>query len=187
MKIKLSEQNYNGNKYGKLLVLKKIRIKNKCHPYFECQCDCGKIVRADLYKVLSGRVKSCGCLSRKGMPCPWKLGKFGESTFNSVYCDYKNNSKRRKINFSLSKEDARVLFLGNCYYCGDAPSNIEKSLFNNGDFIYSGIDRKNNNLGYIKENCVSCCKKCNFLKSNDNEPDFLDWVCLVFNELNSKK
>jgi 5-methylcytosine-specific restriction endonuclease McrA len=31
-------------------------------------------------------------------------------------------------------------------------------------FLYSGIDRKDNEKGYTEENCVPCCKRCNGIK-----------------------
>jgi hypothetical protein len=39
--------------------------------------------------------------------------------------------------------------------------SVSKELV--GEWVYNGIDRVDNNKQYIKENLVSCCKKCNFI------------------------
>ncbi len=65
---------------------------------------------------------------------------------------------------------------GNCNYCGDPPSctmyNRNKSDF----YIYNGIDRVDNNVGYVLDNAVSCCKVCNRAKYNMAEEEFLSWT-----------
>jgi hypothetical protein len=41
-------------------------------------------------------------------------------------------------------------------------------------FKYSGIDRIDSNLGYSRDNCVPCCKRCNLAKRKMSYGDFLD-------------
>lgn len=73
------------------------------------------------------------------------------------------NAKRRNINCNLSYENyldfTEIKF---CHYC-------EKKI--NWDPYYAPdchfLDRKNNNVGYIVNNCVICCFSCNDLKSNE--------------------
>lgn len=54
-----------GNRYGKLVVIDKIRPDNKT-TYWKCKCDCGNITyqRGDVLRC--GSVKSCGCLHSLG-------------------------------------------------------------------------------------------------------------------------
>jgi hypothetical protein len=42
-----------------------------------------------------------------------------------------------------------------CYYCG----------YKNSDFV-NGIDRIDSKKGYILDNCVACCKMCNYMKGS---------------------
>ena len=55
-----------GKRYGRLTVLKKLEEKSSCGKVlWECQCDCGnliKVISADLRK---GTTQSCGCLARE--------------------------------------------------------------------------------------------------------------------------
>ena len=43
-----------------------------------------------------------------------------------------------------------------CFYCEKFSENRS----------YCGIDRVDNDIGYILSNCVSCCSNCNDIKSN---------------------
>jgi len=70
------------------------------------------------------------------------------------YNRYKQGAKRRNHIFKLSLFDFTTLIVQPCYYCDRK------------DGIYNGIDRVNNTKGYVNNNCVSCCKKCNFMKGS---------------------
>ena len=54
-----------GNRYGKLLVIDKIRPNNKT-TYWKCQCDCGNITYYTGDVLRSKRAISCGCLHSTG-------------------------------------------------------------------------------------------------------------------------
>jgi hypothetical protein len=43
-------------------------------------------------------------------------------------------------------------------------NNVVWECICGGYYLYNGIDRVDNTLGYSKENCVSCCKICNYMK-----------------------
>jgi hypothetical protein len=48
-----------------------------------------------------------------------------------------------------------------CFYCGETEER-------------RGIDRIDNDKGYIPNNCVSCCKKCNYMKRKLPLNDFIN-------------
>lgn len=75
------------------------------------------------------------------------------SVYDKKYYDYHSEAKRRNIEWNLDKDYIIELIKSKCHYCGI--SNI-----------INGIDRIDNEKGYIKENCVSCCKNCNRMKCN---------------------
>jgi hypothetical protein len=64
---------------------------------------------------------------------------------------HRDNSKY-KSDSVLSRDDAVMIMMKPCHYCQKEKSN--------------GIDRKDSNLGYTKENAVPCCEKCNNLLSD---------------------
>jgi hypothetical protein len=59
-----SRQDLAGNKYGRLTVISFFTKKHRIN-YWNCQCECGKLVVVSMYKLLSGHTKSCGCLAKE--------------------------------------------------------------------------------------------------------------------------
>lgn len=54
--------NLEGQKYGRLTVLKYSRNKGKVR-YMECLCDCGNTKEVSVAGLRNGKTKSCGCLA----------------------------------------------------------------------------------------------------------------------------
>lgn len=52
-----------GNKYSRLLVIDKVKIKG--HWKWHCQCDCGNEINVSGTMLRSGNTKSCGCLQKE--------------------------------------------------------------------------------------------------------------------------
>lgn len=82
---------------------------------------------------------------------------------------YKKSAKERGYEFELSTEFFKELLLEKCHYCGK-----EKA---------SGVDRKDNNVGYRYDNVVPCCKICNFMKRDLSYEDFKDHIRKIVNHL----
>ena len=140
-----------------------------------CKCDCGgtKAVRgSDLER---GAVQSCGCLKPNKKPP-------GEAAFNDLYRRYKYDAQGKDRKFTIPKTNFRLLVTSNCHYCGTPPNKetTYKEAYN-GQFIYNGLDRVNNNLDYTIANVVPCCERCNKAKRGMSKEDFLTWIQNVFN------
>jgi 5-methylcytosine-specific restriction endonuclease McrA len=66
----------------------------------------------------------------------------------------KYESRSRGYEWHLTFEQWRSLVIGQvCHYCGGPLPEVGYA-----------IDRKDNNLNYIYDNCVPCCKNCNRTK-----------------------
>lgn len=89
----------------------------------------------------------------------------GETGMNKMISDYVYASKQRGLVFELTKEQFRILTSSPCYYCGCLPKNksrkYKKTKDSWGDYLSNGIDRIDNNKGYIVGNCLTCCRTCN--------------------------
>lgn len=111
----------------------------------------------------------------------------GEAAFRALLYQYKANAKRLKRTFELTTEEFRDLTSKGCYYCGKAPTSQKRPSayyalgVDTGSYIYNGIDRINSNLGYVKDNCVTCCKTCNFMKQETGIEQFLKDVETIYN------
>ncbi len=103
-----------------------------------------------------------------------------------LYSRYVSRSKKRKINFTLSFDTFVELTSQHCFYCGTKPSNITVNEAGNGDYVSNGIDRVDNNKGYIEDNVVPCCKVCNYAKNTMSLDQFYSWISRVNTNLSSK-
>jgi hypothetical protein len=72
-------------------------------------------------------------------------------TIKSRFETLKSKVKINKIEFDISFEDYSNLLKQKCFYC--------ENFYNNETGV--GLDRINNNLGYLIKNVLSCCGKCN--------------------------
>jgi hypothetical protein len=166
-----------GQKFYKLLAIKDVtEIYNpytkKHYSMWLFKCDCGKEKIIEGTYVKRGKTQSCGCSQG-----PKKLP-FGIGPLNNLIANIRLGAKRRKHQFKLSREEIIDIINQNCYYCGIKPSNKYKTK--NSYYLYNGIDRVNNDKGYIKDNVVACCKTCNFMKLSSSKKDFLDHVDKIY-------
>jgi len=166
---------YTGQKYGMLTVVRptpKRRVNRSI--MWECICDCGETVERDpnsiAYNITQGMIPNCGCLKR--LP-------EGEASRNNCLRAYKKDAKKRGLEWELTKDEAFVLFSGNCHYCDAQSTNNSKGV--NGDYKYNGIDRLNSNVGYNILNCVSCCKHCNRIKGTMDLDELRQYIVNVYN------
>lgn len=168
-------------KFNRLLVLSKgqpLKYKSGTKNTWVCQCDCGNITTVITSKLKSGAIKSCGCLkdetNRINSQTTIEKRMKDNATLNIVIGTYKYNALARDLEFELTPQECENLFQSNCHYCGSPPSNIQKNRTKS--YVYSGIDRIDNTLGYFPQNVVPCCKTCNKAKGTQSYEDFKKWI-----------
>lgn len=154
-----------GNRYGKLLVMDRAGITRHRQATWLCKCDCGNETVTTGSNLRNGSTKSCGCLPTCFRPLPG-----GESAFNVLYCTYRQSAKQHGRDWELTREQVRVFTSQDCYYCGKPPRQVVRSW--SSEYVYNGIDRMDNDVGYIESNCVSCCIGCNKAKHTKTVEDF---------------
>jgi 5-methylcytosine-specific restriction endonuclease McrA len=96
--------------------------------------------------------------------------------FLHVLDEYKRSAKKRGLVFELSNDEFKSMTGSPCHYCGHPPSTIRNFGNANGGFIFNGIDRKDNALGYTIDNCVPCCFVCNRAKGTLSIDEFFTWI-----------
>jgi hypothetical protein len=141
---------------------------------------CGKEITLKRKSWLNGTKMCPVCRSSHA-----KL-KYGEATFNAIYNRYKGGAKKKGLEFKITKNKFKIIAKEKCFYCGKTPSNTKASLYNNGDFIYNGIDRIDSSKGYVMGNIVSCCKDCNYAKNILSQKDFYKLIENIYNNLKNK-
>lgn len=171
---------YSNQKYNYLLALQPSKIRKTNRILWDFRCDCGNIKSLNPTEVRYGHIKSGGCkkseLASKNQSLPE-----GEGAFRSLLRSYIKSSHNRNLEFNLSDDEFRHIIKQNCYYCGNSPSKKFKVKGRNHvAYSYNGIDRVDNNLGYILENCVPCCETCNFMKRVMGYEEFLEHIESIY-------
>jgi hypothetical protein len=180
----------SGHRFGSWSVTdqyeQRLKHKNRNDYFWLCECDCGNKSWVNTSKLIAGLSLSCGCTSNQIISQKAKKPK-GEAAFNLVYYQYGAMAKKRDKCFKLTKKQFFDLSQTPCHYCGAMPSNIRINRYNNGDFIYNGIDRIDNDGGYNVDNCVPCCHWCNTMKSKYSVDEFLEHIIKILDYRNDKK
>lgn len=107
----------------------------------------------------------------------------GSIAARQLYARYKNDAKRRALDFCLGFDEAMELFQSNCAYCGEPPRRTNYIRVAGSAFQYNGIDRINNSKGYEPENCAPSCLKCNEVKRAMTLHDFRQYVKKLYTHL----
>lgn len=192
MKISRSKRtkDLTGQKFGKLVVVSfwgYKKIMNRNNAVWNCKCDCGKLTKTYAYRLKNGATKSCGCYQRESVAARSRI-EYGLSAAHTLYTIYKDSAGKRKRTFEITFDQAMELFQKSCYYCNKLPSQIfHKKQCPNGDFVYNGIDRIDNTLGYVLDNCVSCCGQCNYMKHSQVQKDFLEQIERIHENMKTKR
>lgn len=63
---KVNFKDLTGQRFGKLIVLERVKNDRFGHVNYKCQCDCGSITIVDATNLRNGTTNSCGCLKSKG-------------------------------------------------------------------------------------------------------------------------
>lgn len=141
---------------------------------YECD-DCGVIKKAGAHTLFyrensqyrkTGETLCSNCANKRMSGKNNSQYKHG----NSRYCEYRANAKRRGLNFDISVEELESITKKECHYCGGYSSEWDERSRGN------GIDRKDSDIGYVIDNCLPCCSKCNFIKNSMPYENFIHYI-----------
>lgn len=167
-----------GQKFHKLLFVAYADLGvPKASGRWLCRCDCGNekiMIGSNVIK--SGRhTTSCGCMAYT------TVIRYKDRTIpamNNAFFKIREGAKRRNLSFELSFEYWYELTQAPCHYCGE--SLCSSSRKNDSVFKNNGVDRLDNTVGYIPENCVPCCSVCNLAKRTLTEEEFLTKIKKIY-------
>lgn len=170
-----------GDKKDKLTIVEVFPFdKEKGGTVLVVDCECGNRKKMTMSCLRGSR--TCGCerytrLKRsEGAPLrniPWRLAE-GEAATRSLYKSYRNRALKKEIEFNLTMEHFKELISSECLFCGAPPSTTFGHVRYNGNIVYNGVDRLDNDFGYDVDNCVTACKECNLSKGRRSVLEFLD-------------
>lgn len=182
----------SGKRIGKLIVIEQTRGRSSTGSLmWKVKCDCGseKIMSAHHLRHGMRKYPSCGCWFKKVIG-NYHRRKFGEAAKWNYFYDVMTGAKKRGYAFNLTLEDFLKITGSNCSYCGREPySEWPKSKRKDGHdkcygyYKHNGIDRQDNSIGYVLDNCVAACKTCNRAKFIMGVDEFKNWIKMVHDHL----
>ncbi len=144
-------------------------VSDRITHFWTVRCECGKVKNLSSSKIKSA--KSCGCLALEAAT---------DSSLRSVYRAYKRCANRDGREFQLTLEQFKLITSSNCSYCGLPPSKLHqknsKKPPRDGGYLYNGIDRIDNSIGYKYSNCATACTECNMSKHTKSITEFTQWL-----------
>lgn len=87
------------------------------------------------------------------------------------YKSYRRNAKHRNIDFQITFEQFKDIINKPCAYCGTEPKP------------FNGIDRLDNNTGYIQNNLIPCCEWCNKIKLTHSDEETREHIKKMYHHL----
>ncbi|MCI0417994.1 MAG: hypothetical protein L0312_02030, partial [Acidobacteria bacterium] len=149
-----------GKQFGLLTVASYVGHK-KYEPIVRCYCDCGSIVLRRAYLIKTGGTKSCGCYRRWHSGILNKKHGFSRSKGpqQSVYTIWKSMHRRcetQSVNGYADYGGRGIVVCGRW----SGSNGFVHFLSDMGQPPLGGsIERKDNNKGYCKSNCIWIPKK----------------------------
>lgn len=152
--------------------IERIRYKSSTRLVYYYKCNnCFNMIKPER-KYLNKHSGLCRFCVHKGTPYL--------SSYNHLKEGISRTNKKRKKqkSFELTfKEFLEFVEIKNCHYCNRSIDWIKHS--GNGSFKYN-LDRKDSNLGYSLNNCVVCCKVCNYMKGSEfSYEEFIETIKLL--------
>mgnify|MGYP001608898009 CR=1 FL=1 len=178
-----------GDKFGDLTVVSPTESykftspttgKQSSRKRWICQCKCGKTYIATGTLLRRGKIQRCKTCAYKMRPQSLERYTPIERLYNLSII---SRAKKKNLPIDLSISEFQELVQQDCYYCGAHPMLKQYVIYVGNQPIYAnGIDRIDPNIGYIKSNCIPCCKHCNIAKSDLNKEEFFALVANIYHK-----
>lgn len=168
-----------GAKYNRLTVIKTTGRDKDGKIQVKCICDCGNEIITTFRNLPKQHTKSCGCFKLDKIQDRAKLHWENIDPWQHEYSNFLSRTKSRKLTSNITLIEFTALCQNNCIYCLDPPNTKTEA-----NILRNGIDRIDNDIGYILNNCVTCCSNCNRMKEKRTKDDFLNRIKKIYQQLN---
>jgi hypothetical protein len=156
--MKLPKKDYTGQTINNRTVIRFSHWSKGNDPLWSVRCKCGTEFDSLTQDLKRSECRGCWNISHRKRPF--------ESLYNAFV---QKASKRYEVTITYA-EFVEFTVTKSCYYCDHPVEWLEWQTRKKGK-LYRGhvynLDRTDNSIGYTKENCVVCCKRCNFGKGTD--------------------
>ena len=137
-----------GDRFGRLILIERIPPNGNRKYKYKCKCDCGNILIVFTYNLKNGNTSSCGCLQKERASRSSSTHGMSKTKIYDIWL----NMRRRcfdESNISFHNYVERGISICTRW-------NEFNNFFEDMGIPPKGmtLERKNNNAGYSKENCI---------------------------------
>ena len=144
-------KNLTGLQFGRLKVIKR-GPNNKDKTRWICECECGHTTLSYTHSLLSGKTKSCGCLSHEIFIQNIRKHGMRKTRIYSIWCGMKNRCFCDKYEY-FHRYGGRGITICDEWLGDNGFINFYKWAMANGYADNLEIDRVDVNGNYCPENC----------------------------------
>lgn len=174
--------NLEGQTFGRWTVIKQNVSNKRGQAMWSCQCICGTVKSVLGVSLLSGKSKSCGCLSED------LFFKGHEQISGSYWYRLCKSANDRGHEFKITIEYAWELFLaqdGKCSLTG-ADLTFQKNYSNRFQNQTASLDRIVQDKGYLPGNVRWVHKDINRMRWSHDDQTFLKYCRMVVDHHDKK-
>ena len=100
-----------------------------------------------------------------------------DTKMEATFKRYKQSAQDRGYEFDISRNHFKHVITSKCYFCGSDPVAYSDGLVRN------GVDRLDNERGYLHNNIIACCKICNAMKRDHKYGDFIAHIDKIYDQI----
>ena len=146
----------SGQRFGKLIAIRRVGTAEYNGALWECQCDCGNKHIAELSNLKTGKVKSCGCLKSAGEMKIQQLLTNWKISFKTQYSpenQYFSTGYKPHYDFAIFDKEQLICFIE---YHGEQHHKFytNKNTWNNKENFEKTLRRDSEKLQLCKENNI---------------------------------
>lgn len=166
--------NLEGKKFGRLTVLRVVKLLPQRGVLWECSCECGTLCEKRATLLYRGSVKSCGCLRIETAITNGKKVRVGETNAKwkgkgpipgKMLTSLKSGASKRGLEFNITLDDMYDQLLLQNYKCALTGDVLYFQKTSRGQKeANASLDRIDSSKGYVKGNIQWVLKNINRMK-----------------------
>lgn len=156
-----------GQKFGMLTI---VSHHSRSRGY-NCKCECGGMTISTLYKLKTGRRRSCGCREFYGKENKNYRG-YDDLT-ETQWWVIKYRAKRRHMEMNITREYAWELFVKQEKKCKFTGWPLKFGSYHYRAETTASLDRIDSSKGYVEGNVQWVHKDINKMKLNKSDAEFI--------------
>jgi len=166
--------NLTGQRFGKLVVIKREGSAKQGSALWRCECDCGGETITQSTYLRNGATKSCGCLKKATGKNNAQWKGYGE-IYSNYWTNLIRSAKRRNLQFEITQKIVWEKFIqqkGECALSGILLKHYPSRTKNKGPDSAS-LDRIDSTKGYIQGNIQWVSVEINKIKMELSNERFI--------------